>query len=115
MAQTAVHQRHLEFVLEVGKCAQPPENRSGLIFFDRVDQQPVDRDRPDVGPGMAALLDHFDPFFDGEHRLFFAVDRDRHDHPVEEPPGAGDQIEVAVGQRIEAARIKYVAHDVKLL
>ena len=40
-----------------------------------------------------------------EQRRFLRVDQDRHDNPVEQPGAAGDDVDVAVGRRIERAGI----------
>src|SRR5262249_39590380 len=59
---------------------------------------------PDARLGADDRLEHLHPLLERERGALLEVDRDRDDELVEDPQRAVDDVEVPVGQRIEARR-----------
>ena len=59
----AVHQRHLELVLEVGQGAHASDHDLRVLTAQEVDQQPRKGLDPDVGPAGQNLAQDLQPFF----------------------------------------------------
>ena len=103
--QPPIHQRHLELELEVRHGAQAAHDDLRPAPLDVVDQQPVERIDLDVGVIREHGPRDLDPLVDREERRLLGVHEDRHDDAVEQPRAAQDDVDVAVGQRIERAGI----------
>ena len=103
--QPPVHQRHLELELEVRHRAQPAHDHLRLPPLDVVDQQAVEGVDLDVRQVLEDRARDLDPLVHREQRRLLGVDQDRDDDAIEQPRAARDDVDVAVGQRIERARI----------
>src|SRR3954452_1579228 len=104
--QLAVELVHLELVLEVRDRAQSFDDRHGALLARIVDDQLVERLGADVAEVAGRLLDERAPVLGAEQRLVLAdrgVD-DGDDELVEKRRGAGDDVDVAVGDRAIRAR-----------
>ena len=98
----------LHLGLEVADRAQAADDRAGAAGAAQVDGQAVER--LDLDPirrcaGLGErLADDADPGLDVEQRRLPRVGKDRHDERVEHVRGTLDDVEVAVGDRVERAR-----------
>jgi hypothetical protein len=109
--ELAVHQRHLELVLEVrhGPEAAHHHPRPGLPR--EIHQQPVeglDRHR-----GVAAERgpEEREPLVDAEERLLGGIEGDGHDQAVAEREAPPHQVLMAARGRVERSRIDRCAHQ----
>src|SRR5829696_8343916 len=98
----AVELVHLQLVLEVGDRPQALHDRLGADLAREVDDERGEGLGADVGQVARRLLDERDALLDVEQRLALA---DRQvDHPdddlIEDLRGPGDDIQVAVGDRV---------------
>ena len=66
---------------------------------------------PHVGPGLGDLAKQVQPLLDGEQPGLGLVERDHDRDLVEERGGPPDDVEVAVGDRVERTRADDLAHD----
>src|SRR5882724_8727583 len=103
VAELAVHQRHLELVLEVGDGAEAAHDAVRALALHQVDQQPVERGdahpaHPDAG---GAFVDQLEALLDREERLLRGVRDHRHDQLVEDAQAPLDEIQMPVVHRIE--------------
>jgi len=109
--EVAVHESHLEFEFEIGDGAQAADDGAGVDFLSEVDEQAVevgDLDLFQIGGGVA---DEVEAFFGGEEGGFCVIAGDGDSDVVEEAAGAFDDVEVAVGDWVEGARIDGALHD----
>src|SRR5437016_2120034 len=73
-------------------------------------QQAVERIHLYIREALANILEHLEPFCNGEHRRFRAIDHDCDRNLIEHPSRALDDIQVPVGHRIEASRNDRIRH-----
>jgi len=73
----------------------------GALALDVVHQQPVEGVDLHLGVGLEHLARDLDPLLHREHRRLLRVDEDGDDDPIEHARAARDDVDVAVGQRIE--------------
>src|SRR5882757_6130758 len=109
--QPDVHLRHLQLVVEVADRAQPLDDGGDVALLAEVDQQAVEGLHLDVAQFGRDLLDQGDALVDREQALFGLVDHHRDVHGVVQPRGAGDDVEVSVGDGVEGPRTDYAAQD----
>src|SRR5262249_11845549 len=112
LAQLAVHQRHLELVLEIGHRAEAAHDAVGLLALDQVDDEPVERGDAQAVHSRRALVDQLEPLLDAEQRLLRGVRADGDDQLVEDAQAALDEVQVAVVDGVEHAGIhRALAHE----
>ena len=104
--ELAVELGHLELVLEVGDRPQALDDRLGAVVAGELDQQVGEDLHLDVGRSAVASSMKRLALLGGEQRLLLAhrVVDDADDDAVEDLGGAGDDVDVAVGDRVVAAR-----------
>src|SRR4051812_7923644 len=97
---------HLELVLEVRDGAQALDDRAGPDLLRVVDDEDAERDGVDVVQVGRRLVDEREPLLDAEQRRVLADRRvdDGDDDLVELLGRAADDVQVAVGDRVVAAR-----------
>ena len=103
--ETAVHERHLEFVFVVGDGADAAEDDLGVAAADIVDEQAVEEIDFDVGPFAGDLAEHFRALGSGEERGFVEVLEDGDDEAFEDACAASDEVQMPVGNRVKGARV----------
>ncbi len=101
----AVELGHLELVLEVRDRAQSLDDRTGRRPAGEVDDQDVERLGADVAQMGGRVVDERDALVGVEQRAGSCAPTvdDRDDDLVEQLGGAGDDVEVPVGDRVVAA------------
>src|SRR3972149_1024777 len=99
--ELAVHQRHLELVLEVRDRADAPHDAVGALAGHEVDEEAVQRDDGEVVDPRRRLVDHLEALLDGEQRLLRGVGHHRDDQLVEDPEAPLDDVHVAVVDGVE--------------
>ena len=77
----------------------------GVLAASVVDEQAVEGVHFDVGGALEHLARDVDALRHREERRLLHVDQDRDDDAIEEARAALDDVDVAVGQRIERAGI----------
>ncbi len=103
--QAAVHQCHLEFVFVITDGADAAQDGLGTLLAGKLDQEAVKGFHGDVSELMGGFAEHFDAIFGWKKGLFFSVVEDGDDEMVEDLGATGDQVEMAVGRRVEAPRV----------
>jgi hypothetical protein len=111
----AVRERHLVLVLEVGDGPDAAEDDVRLLAVDVVHHEAVERVHLDVPEGLAHLADHLDALLLGEERLLRRVVGDGDDEALEDADAALDDVEMPVGDGVEAAGIDGDAHGLPTL
>src|SRR6185436_5080825 len=104
-AQLAVHERHLELVLEVRHRANAAHDAVGALTVDEVDEEPVEGRDTHVSEPMRGLVDQLEALLDAEERLLGRVGHHRDDELVEDAEAPLDEVEVSVVHRVEHPRI----------
>ncbi len=107
----AVHQRHLELVLEVRHRAQAAHQHAGVLALRVVHQQAAEGAHVHVAVRLEHLAANRDALGLAEQRRLLDVDQERDDDGVEDPGAALDDVDVAVGQRVERPWINGDAWD----
>ena len=105
-SQAAIHQRHLELVFIIADGPDAAQHSLGALLAGKLHQQAVkgfDGDVVELTSGLAQHL-HAIPGRK-ERRLLFCVVQDGDDKMVKDFGATGDEIQMAVGGRIEAAGI----------
>src|SRR4026209_1001390 len=113
VAELAVHEGHLELVLEVGHRAQAAHHAVGALALDQIDQEPVERRdaHPAHPDARRALVDQLQALLRAEQGLLGGIGHHRDDQLVEDAQAALDEVQVSVVHRIEHARIdRSLAH-----
>jgi hypothetical protein len=104
--ELAVHHGHLELVLVVGDGADAAEDGGCALLAGEVDQEAVEGGDGDVADGGDGFGDHLETLGDGEERgAFLGVAEDGDDELVDDFGAAGNQVEMAVGERVEGAGV----------
>lgn len=103
--QAAIHQCHLQLVLIIRDGPNAADDDGGAALRRKIDQQSIERGDLDVGDVFDHLLHHGDALVDAEQRLFLFVAEDRDQQAIHQPYSALDEVEMAVRQGIERARI----------
>ena len=101
---------HHELVAHVGRRAQSLDDHVRGALFRKVHQQAVeavDLNAPQVPQDS---LEKLHPLLDLEQRLLVGIPEDGHKHPVEMPGGPLDDVDMAVGGRVEGARTEGEGH-----
>ena len=105
-----IHERHLELALEIRNGPQALDDNGAALFARKVGQQLVgvhDRDvrnvRRDAADKLSALLRR-------EHGAFFTVIHHADDQPVKAARRTGDDVEMTVCDRVEAAGVNCCSH-----
>src|SRR6478735_6187569 len=99
--EVRVHLRHRQLVLVVTGPAEALDDRHGPDLAAEVDDEPVEARHTHVGDARGGLAQHRDPFVGREQPVLAHVDADGDDDLVEELGGTTDDVEVAVGHRVE--------------
>ena len=102
--EVAIHQRHLELVLEVGHGSQPANDRACPDVSRVLDDKPVELLYAHAIEVTQHALQHLEALFTTERTRFRHVTRHCDHHLVEQRKTPMHQIEVAVGHGIEAGR-----------
>jgi hypothetical protein len=98
----AVHERHLELVLEVRVRPKAPQDHAGPDFVREVDDQAVERRDGDAGEVAERALQHVETLVEREGAALPEVPRDGHDQLREHTSPAMNQVQVPVRDRVEA-------------
>jgi hypothetical protein len=101
----AVHERHLEFVLEIGDRPEAAHDRPGANLLHELHQQARKALDPENAVATHQLADHLHPLLHREERILVLVVQHGDDDFVEHRAAALDDVEVTVVDRIEGARI----------
>jgi len=109
--QLTIHQSHLEFKFKVGDGAQAADDSLGGPALDVFNEQAIEGVSLDVGEVLDGLGDHFLALGHGKERAFAFAERHRHDDAVEQPGSPLQNVQMAVGERIEAPGIDGSTHD----
>src|SRR6185312_549302 len=88
-----------------GHDAQAADQDARFLLLEVIDQESGKSVDVHVGQAAHRLREHRQPLGDGEHVLLGRVVRDGDDHVVENAGGALDDVEVAAGERVEAAGV----------
>src|ERR1700722_12184772 len=115
LGQAVVHLRLLHLVLEVADGAEPLDDRVDPVRHAEVHRQSVELLDPDVAVALSDLAEHLGPLVGGEHRLLGDVDENGHDHLVVDAGRPADDVEGAIGYRVERTRAYHSLHAVSLL
>ena len=100
--EVGVHLRHRQLVLVVAGAAQTLDDRDGVDLAAEVDDQPVEARHAHVGDARGGLARASRCARRAvKSRFLRHVDADGDDDLVEELGGAPDDVEVAVGHRVE--------------
>src|SRR5207247_9955533 len=104
--ELSIHQRLLKLCVEVRIRAQALDQRRRPARAGELNRQALEARDLDSVPAFQRFLDQLDPLLDSEQMLpLFGVGSDRDDNTVEDAERAVDDVEVAVGERVEAARV----------
>jgi hypothetical protein len=103
--QAAVHQSHLELVFVVGDGADAAQHCLGSLLARELHHQPVEGGDRDVGQRTGDLSEHLDALLHGEQRILARIVEDGDGEVAKELGTARDEINVAVGRRVEGAGI----------
>ena len=106
-----VHSGHLHFIVEIGAVAQAADEQLRAFALRRRDDE--------IGKGRdlqfaagffgkigAGLLQHGRAFLGRKQRRLAGMNADRKHEPAGQPDGLADDVEMAVGDRIERPGIK---------
>jgi hypothetical protein len=104
--ELAVHQRHLELVLEVAHRAEAANQERRADPARVVGDQSFEAVQGDPGVLAHHRAKHLEALGDREQRLLGGVHRDRDDDVVGEREAPPDQVGVAQRRRIEGAGIE---------
>jgi hypothetical protein len=112
--EAVVHAGHLELVVEIADGAEAADDHGRVDAAGEVDEQAVEALDLDLGAGALGDggglgADELDAFLEREHGALAGIDGDADDQAVNEPGGAGDDVHVAVGDRVEGAGVD--AHE----
>ena len=105
-----IDERHLEFALKVGNCTQSLDDDAASLLSGKVRQKRFGMLYLDVRQIARDAAKHVHPLGGREHGAFAAVDHHTHDKAVKAFGRAADDIEMAVGDRIKAARVNCCPH-----
>ena len=100
-----IHESHLELELEIGDGAKSAHDHLRAAPRHVVDEQTFEGVDLDVRLVAEHGAGDLDALVHREERCLFRVDENRDDDAVEQAGAAGDDVDVAVGQRIEGAGI----------
>src|SRR5687768_3957222 len=103
--ELAIHVAHLELELEVRERADPADDEARADLFRERHLQTVKCAHLDVATSRARVAHERDALFGIEQRLLREIATDTDDDTVEEARGPLEDVEMAVGGRIERARI----------
>src|SRR6202522_893971 len=101
----AIHHGHLQFVFVIGDGADAADDDGGAFSAGVVHQKAVENVNLHVVPFEGRGLKHLDAFLFGEQRIFFEVVGDGDNQLSKNIGRASDEIQVAIGDRIEGAGI----------
>src|SRR5581483_5442278 len=104
-AELAVHQGHLQLVFVIADGANAAENDRGIHLLGVFHQQALEGVHPHVVVVCGSFLQHVAAFRQREERVLFRVTQDRHYQLFKNFAASRDQVEVAVGERIEGPGI----------
>src|SRR5271157_2041816 len=101
-----IHQRHLQLEFVVTDRADATQHRVRVLLDAVSHQQPLENINGDVVEPRGHFLDHLLALLHVEQRLCLVhIAGDGNDEPIEELAAAMNQVEMAVRDRIERARI----------
>ena len=101
--QTTIHGRQLRFIVEIGHAADAADQDGGAAVAGIVDQQAGKALDPDVRQLPAHLLGQRDALVQLEQRPFARAQGHGNHHLVKQTGGAGHQIVMSQGQRVEGS------------
>ena len=113
--KVAVHQRHVEFELKVGKRAETADDRVGFLCEGKVHEQTAEGGGCHVGERGEIGREHRQSLFRGEERAFAGVVGDGDSDAVEEFCGPGKDVEMSVGDGVKRTGIDAMAHGERCL
>src|SRR5690348_1087594 len=108
--EAVVHLGHLQLVVEVADRAQALDDGRDVALLAEVDEEAVEGLDADVAVLGGDLADQVDPLVDLEQALLGLVDHDRDIDLVIQTGGAGNDVEVSVGDRVERPGTYGAAH-----
>ena len=103
-ADRPVGHGELEFVAHVGGVAQAAQNGLRLLLPHHVHSQAVIANDAGAGHVGDEIADHLDALVEAEHLTLIRVDAHGHDQFIEQRHAATDDVEMAIGNRVELAR-----------
>src|SRR6266699_5339923 len=104
--ELSIHQRLLKLGVEVRISAQALDQRRRPARAGELNRQSGEARDLDSVSAFQRFLDQLDPLLDREQRLpLFGVGGDRNDDTVEDAERAVDDVEVAIGEGVKAARV----------
>src|SRR3546814_1899002 len=113
--QPRVHAGHLKLILEIGDGAQAADDHRCPLLLGEVHQQRAERLHLDAAADavLPVLLQdvgdlvphHLDPLVEAEQRSIAGVAGGCHDQPVHRLARPADDVDVALGDRVEGAGI----------
>jgi len=112
--EAAIGERELEFVLEIGDCAESSDEGDRFFLAGKFHEKSVKGGNFDLaGPGFGldALLQELHPFCGGEGGVFEAICGHGDNDFIKKAYGAGEDIEMAEGDWVEGAWINGASHD----
>src|SRR6266516_2205680 len=115
--QAPVHLRHLQLVVEVAHGPKTLDDHRDVVGLAVVDGEAAERVDANLRELAGRLLQHRDALVHGEQPGLVAVDEHGDDDLVVQARGTFDDVEVAVGHRVERTRandpshLGFVSHD----
>src|SRR5687768_11014199 len=108
--ELAVHLGHLQLVLEVADGAQALHDHRDVVRLAVVDEQALEAVDPDVGQFGDGVAQQLHALVDREEPGLARVDQHRHDQFVVQPGSTIDDVDVAVGDRVERTGTDGASH-----
>ena len=109
--QGCVDVGHLKLVAHVGRRAQSLDDHVRGALFRKVHQQALEAVDLDARQVPQDSLEELHPLLDLEQRLLLGIPEHGHNHPVEVPGGPLDDVDMAVGGRVEGAGAEGKGHE----
>jgi hypothetical protein len=104
-----VHERHLEFVLEVRYGPQAADDGVGPVLPGELDKQAAEGFDLHLLLVIEDFMDHGQSFFGREQRVLFGIFQDGYQNPVEDFKPPADDVDMAVGNGIKKTRVNSFA------
>ncbi len=109
--QFTIHQSELKFKFKVRNGAQSADDSLAILLGGVIDQQTVERIRVHIGELAQRLFNQAQTILEREEWLFALVLGHGHDDAVKQLGRALNDVQMAVGQRVEAAGINCRSHN----
>lgn len=108
--EMAVHERHIELKLEVGKRAETADNGVGFLFAGKFDEEAVEGSDGDVGHSGRGCAEEVKALLNGEEGAFAGIVCHGQGDAVKEAGGTAQDVDMAVGDGVEGTGIDAVLH-----